>query len=169
MMQVANSTRIRSDPNAESPKKPREVLHPLEESDENIMKNNSKVVFSVYGLLIVLGIATGYVLATKTHLAGSVGGQKATTINTSTVVGSTDAKTFKDSAQGTLEKGGSDGGEGSHNLVRDGGPSQTVYLISSIVDLDKFAGKKVKVWGQTMTAKTVPWLMDVGKVELITE
>jgi len=46
-----------------------------------------------------------------------------------------------------IQKGGSDS-EGTHQLIRDGGPSQTVYLVSSVVDMDQFVGKKVKVWGQ---------------------
>lgn len=140
---------------------------PEEEVEEQqaTMKMNSKVVIGVYVLLVVLGVGTGYLLATR-----GVGGSTAAsgTIKTDTVVGSTDAKTFKDSAEGTIEAGGL-GAEGSHKLVREGGPSQTAYLVSSVVDLDEFAGKKVRVWGQTMAAKKVSWLMDVGKVELLSE
>jgi hypothetical protein len=77
-----------------------------------------------------------------------------------------DAKSFRDSAEGVIEAGGTNG-EGTHKLVRDGGPSQTAYLISSVVDLDSYVGKKVKVWGETMGAQKVSWLMDVGKIEVI--
>ncbi len=131
------------------------------------MKNNSKIVFVVYGVLVLLGIGTGYLLSKKVGTGGGSNANSAAgTIKTATVVGSTDSSTFKDSAVGVVQKGGASDGEGSHQLIRDGGPSQTVYLISSVVDLDQFAGKKVKVWGQTMAAKNVAWLMDVGKVEL---
>lgn len=121
-----------------------------------------KVIIGVYVVLVLLGIGTGYLLS-RSGAAGALG--KPSVIQTDKVAGSTDTKTFKDSAEGTIEKDGA-GGEGTHQLIREGGPSQTVTLISSVVDLDLFVGKKVKVWGQTMAAKKVAWLMDVGKVEL---
>ncbi len=121
-----------------------------------------RVVLVVYAVLVLLGVGTGYLLS-RSGVAGSLGGPSV--IQTDKVAGSTDTKTFKDSAEGVIEKDGA-GGEGTYQLVRDGGPSQTVTLISSVVDLDLFTGKKVKVWGQTMAAKKVAWLMDVGKVEL---
>jgi hypothetical protein len=80
--------------------------------------------------------------------------------------GIADAKTFPDSAEGELAGGGIDG-EGSHHLVREGGESQYVYLTSSIIDLDQFVGRKVKVWGQTFEAQKAGWLMDVGRLEII--
>jgi hypothetical protein len=82
------------------------------------------------------------------------------------VVGVEDTETFKDTAEGKLEKGGLNG-EGSHHLVRPGGESQTVYLTSSIVDLDKFVGSKVKIWGETFAAQKAGWLMDVGRLEVL--
>jgi hypothetical protein len=124
---------------------------------------SNKIIIAVYAALILLGVGTGYLLS-RSGAAGITGGASSM-VNTGKVVGSTDTKTFKDSAVGVIQKGGS-GGEGTHALIRDGGPSQTAYLISSIVDLDVYVGKKVKVWGQTMAAKKVSWLMDVGKVEL---
>lgn len=82
------------------------------------------------------------------------------------VFGSADASAFKDSAQGYLEIGGLNE-EGSHKLLRTGGSSQTVYLTSSVTDLDKFNGMEVKVWGETQAGNKVGWLMDVGRVEII--
>lgn len=79
--------------------------------------------------------------------------------------GIADEATFKDSAEGTLEEGGMTG-EGTHHLTRDGGPSQNVYLTSTVVNLDDFVGKKVKVFGQTISAKKAGWLMDVGLVKV---
>ena len=73
---------------------------------------------------------------------------------------------YKDSAEGLLKEGGIDG-EGSFNLERPGGVSQTVYLTSSTVDLSEYLGKKIKVYGQTMQAQKAGWLMDVGKVEVV--
>lgn len=136
--------------------------------DDNTMKNSSKVILGVYALLVLLGIGTGFLLSKKTGIAGSLGGPTPAVINTGKTVGSTDTKTFNTTADGVLRKGGSDG-EGTYHLDRTGGPSQTAYLISSVVDLDQFVGKTVRVWGQTMQPKKVSWLMDVGKVELISE
>ncbi len=122
-----------------------------------------RMIIAVYGVLVLLGVGTGYLLSRTT--GAMISGDKPGIIKTGKVAGISDTKTFKDSAEGTIEKGGL-GSEGTHKLIRDGGPSQTVYLISSAVDLDEYAGKKVKVWGQTMAAKKAAWLMDVGKVEL---
>lgn len=135
--------------------------------------NNSiftKNLFIFLIIAIVLGGVTGFVLSNK---KGSSGGNTLTSgsINSSdiskgTIVGSDDMKTFKDTATGTL-KGGGISGEGQFHLVRPGGDSQNVYLTSSSLDLSKFVGKKVKVWGQTQTAQYAGWLMDVGRVEVL--
>lgn len=122
------------------------------------------------GLIILLGALTGYFLSSQKTLPG-LGAKTANMpvsgkIEKGAVYGSNDLKTFKDTAEGQLEKGGIDG-EGSHHLVRPGGESQTVYLTSSIIDLDLFAGRKVKVWGETNTARKAGWLMDVGRVEVL--
>ncbi len=133
----------------------------------NDMKMTRKVMGVVYVVLILLGIGTGYLLSTNSKLLGGGSRNTSTAGKTgTTVVGSTDAKTFKDSAEGTLEKGGING-EGTPKLIREGGDSQTAYLVSSSVDLDAYIGKKVKVWGETFAAKKAAWLMDVGKVELL--
>lgn len=135
---------------------------------EETMKFNSHIIVGVYAAVILLGITTGYVLSKNTSVTGSKTTSNAILPASSNSVGSTDSTTFKDSATGVIEKGGSNG-EGTHKLIRDGGPSQTAYLISSIVDLDEYVGKKVTVWGQTMTAKKVSWLMDVGKLDILAE
>ncbi len=148
----------------------RPVSHvPVEQvqRDNETMKINTRIVVAVYVVLVLLGIGTGYLLSRSTG-AMMQPGQTSTVIKTDKVAGSTDTKTFKDSAEGVIQKGGASG-EGSHNLVREGGPSQTAYLVSSFVDLDQFVGKKVRVWGQTIGAKKVAWLMDVGRVEILSE
>lgn len=123
-----------------------------------------RMVAGVFFVLILLGVTTGYILS-RLSTNSVAANQKPGWVKTGKVAGITDTKTFKDSAVGVIQKGGLDK-EGTHQLVRDGGPSQTVYLISSAVDLNEFAGKKVKVWGQTMGAQKAAWLMDVGKVEV---
>jgi hypothetical protein len=73
---------------------------------------------------------------------------------------------FKDSATGTIQKGGING-VGTHTLIRDGGPSQSASLTSSTVDLDLFVGKKVEVKGETNAAAKTAWLMDVGSIKIL--
>lgn len=119
------------------------------------------------GLVIVfVGILSGYLL----HTSGKSISQKITSqsggTDNSQKAGSANGQVFSDSTEGTLEAG-SMGGEGTHKLIRPGGESQTVYLTSSVMDLSKYEGKKVRVWGQTFAAKKAGWLMDVGKVEVL--
>lgn len=132
------------------------------------MKFNSHIILGVYVVVIALGITTGYFLSKSSVVAGVASSSKTAVLETGNAVGSTDTKTFKDTATGVIEMGGLNG-EGTHKLIRDGGPSQTAYLMSSVVDLDEYVGKKVTIWGQTMAAKKVSWLMDVGKLEAISE
>jgi len=77
-----------------------------------------------------------------------------------------DEEAFRDTAEGEMTAGGIDG-EGSHHLVREGGESKYVYLTSSVIDLDQFIGKTVKVWGETFGAQTAGWLMDVGRLQVL--
>lgn len=117
----------------------------------------------VAGLIIVLlGVVTGYALVQRNQ----PGGSNSTSSAKGEIVGSTNNKVFKDTATGVIEKGGLDG-EGTHKLIRDGGPSQTAYLNSSVIDLDEFVGKKVQVWGETNKGQKAGWLMDVGKVQVL--
>lgn len=141
---------------------------PLDDSlEEELPEGGNKIVIVILAVLVLLGIGTGYILSKKlnTSVTTNTNGNTVTVKDGKTSVGMSDTSTFKDSATGTIEEGGSNG-EGTHKVIRDGGPSQTVYIISSVVDLDQFIGKKVTVWGQTMAAKKVPWLMDVGRVDL---
>ncbi|MBM3283162.1 hypothetical protein FJY90_02815 [Candidatus Gottesmanbacteria bacterium] len=117
-------------------------------------------------LIILAGVVSGYLIFSSSRRQTS--SQTASTSQAGTVktVGSSDVKTFRDTAEGTLEEG-SINGEGTHRLIRPGGESQTVYLTSSILDLNQFIGKKVRVWGETFAAKRAGWLMDVGKIEVL--
>ena len=124
------------------------------------------VALGVYLMLVLLGVGTGYLLSRGPGLSQNKTADAPKMVKTDKMEGVTDTKNFKDSAEGTLEKGGING-EGTHKLVREGGPSQTAYLISSVIDLDSYAGKKVKVWGETFAAKKAAWLMDVGKIEIL--
>lgn len=120
-------------------------------------------------VIILLGILTGFILSSKNSIGGNMSKKQTTStggVAAGTIFGSDDMKTFKDTTEGTLKKGGIEG-EGSHHLERPGGVSQNVYLTSSIVDLEQFIDRKIKVWGETNKAKKAGWLMDVGKVEVL--
>lgn len=144
-------------------------LDPLAHSGKRrsvVSRAQLPVIIGVYVVLIGLGIGTGYLLTGQSPSSASTAtGASSITVNGKKAFGSTDTKTFTDSAVGKIEEGGIDG-EGSHKLIRDGGPTQTACLVSSVLDLSQFTGKTVKVWGKTNTAKKCPWLMDVGRVEL---
>lgn len=141
---------------------PESPVVPLEEAKP---RSPAKAFLLVYGLLVLLGVGTGYLLS-RSSLGGPALEEQGRIIKTETVAGISDEKTFKDSAEGSLEKGGING-EGTHKLVREGGESQTAYLVSSVVNLDEYVGKKVRVWGETFAAEKASWLMDVGKIEIL--
>ena len=115
--------------------------------------------------VVVFGLLAGFLLS-RTGKSSVAGTTTPEMVSTSKEKGSTDTKTFRDSATGTLDKGGLNG-EGTHKLVRDGGPSQTVYLVSSVLDLEEFIGKKVEVWGETHKGTKASWLMDVGRIKIL--
>lgn len=120
----------------------------------------------VFGFLIILaGVGTGWLLsgASKTKQTSEVAsGAEQGQLE----AGLSDEATFRDNAEGVLEEGGING-EGTHHLVRDGGASQYVYLTSTVIDLESFKGKKVQVWGETISAQKAGWLMDVGRVKVV--
>lgn len=143
------------------------LLHGFSETQTTaIMSRKIIIIFCIIG---VLGVASGYALSMNNGRVGTVDVGKATntsSVTRGTVEGTEDTKTFKDTAEGTLEEGGKEG-EGQYHLVRSGGETQTAYVTSSIVDLSKYVGRKVKIWGQTQKAQKVSWLMDVGRVEVL--
>ena len=151
--------------NENTPVDQKEVLiHEVEEKPKN---NNMIKKVLLIAVIVALGTATGYFLSSNSLSTGSSSDNKGihTVVKTDKGIGSTDIRTFKDTAEGKLEKGGIDG-EGTHKLIRDPKrPDQNVYLTSSVVDLDQYVGKKVKIWGETFTAQKAGWLMDVGKIE----
>lgn len=133
-------------------------------------KSNTKTtaLYAVIALLVVsVGIGTGWLLSDR---SGKVGGSSTGVVpgveEGQKEAGLSDEATFRDSAEGILEEGGIDG-EGTHHLTREGGSSQNVYLTSTVIDLQGFAGKKVTVWGETIAAQKAGWLMDVGRIKVV--
>jgi hypothetical protein len=125
---------------------------------------NKLVVAGLALVVVVVGVGSGWLLSGRKSLGVSEGAAPGAK-NTAQEAGIADEATFKDSAEGVLEEGGI-AGEGTHHLVRPGGDSQNVYLTSTVVDMQSFVGKKVTVWGQTISARKAGWLMDVGKIKV---
>lgn len=133
-------------------------------------KNLKTVALYVLSALLVVGagIGSGWYLSggQSSGVLGENGDGPPKTKTGAKEAGIADESTFRDTADGILETGGVDG-EGTHHLVREGGPSQYVYLTSTVIDLDSFVGKNVQVWGETIAAQQAGWLMDVGKIKVL--
>lgn len=129
----------------------------------------SKILPIVLVIIIVgLGSLTGLVLSSRSKNTKSI----ETTGNLNELpkeVQESFAQTFKDEAEGTIVNNDEldKYAQGTHKLERAGGESQTVFLTSSVLDLDEYEGKKAKIFGETFGSQQVGWLMDVGKVEVI--
>lgn len=153
------------------------ALHSLELDDnqgDTVTKKSKRILLTISIVAVAAGVATGIGSfrlfnqgrAQTIKPAKNIEQVATEEIKKGDVFGVQDSEAFKDSAQGYLEAGGING-EGSHKLLRPGGASQTVYLTSSITDLDKMVGMEVKVWGETFKGQEAGWLMDVGKVEVL--
>lgn len=140
------------------------------------MKKQTTQIIILSAIALVIGLGGSYFFKKRTTASTSgsdfTGGSAIAVVaqdgqvKNGDIFGSNNADEFKDSAQGYLQAGGI-GTEGSHSLLRAGGASQTVYLTSSVTDLDKFVGMEIKVWGETFSGEKAGWLMDVGRVEVI--
>lgn len=173
-MQDLSSTQPFSQPTVQSP-----ILHTFDTTAKPLLpmkKSHFKFAAILSVIALAAGVGTGYGAYRLQGNTASLPGTSnesapmqqvaGNNVKAGDVFGVQDQATFKDSAQGFLEKGGVNG-EGSHKLLRPGGASQTVYLTSSVTDLDKFDGMEVKISGETFKAQTAGWLMDVGRVEVI--
>jgi len=139
-------------------------------------KANKFVIPAVFILVIGLGIYSGAMFktnksaksgTTSADLSGIQADVPNSGVKVGDVFGSTDEKAFNTSATGVLDKGGLNG-EGTHKLLRPGGASQTVYVTSSVIDLDSLVGNQVTIWGQTFKGQKTGWLMDVGRAKVET-
>ncbi len=139
--------------------------------------SHKRSIFPVMLIVAIIGgLFTGYLVAQKKLLLANENGVGSTAltqnptsagaVKNGDVFGNADEKTFRDSAEGTLQPGGIDG-EGSHHIERGANKSQWVYVTSSVVDLDLFIGHRVTVWGETNSSKKAGWLMDVGRLKVL--
>ena len=145
----------------------------LKQFEPTKAKGSKINLFVVVGFLVLV-VAGGL---TGKLLAGGADGEPQSAINVGEYaeiasgpgeVGIKDDKVFKDSAQGRIEPNDfSKVQEGTHLLIRPGGPSQTAYLTSSIIDLTQFEGKCVEIWGETFSSQKAGWLMDVGRLKTL--
>lgn len=138
-------------------------------------KNSKTVLFIIVILAIVSGFwASRFWPLSKAGLVGTITQQNVISADdisnaADLVVGKSYGnvgKTFKDTATGTLIKGGING-EGTHTLEREGGKTQNAALTSSTVDLDLFVGKKVEIKGETNTSNKAGWFLDVGIIKIL--
>lgn len=164
-----------STPSAPTPDVQQEkpLVKALEQPSGSTMTGSLKTALIIV-IILVAGTLSGWGVSALTKGKSSLGvgtplkssDQAAQAgVKVGDIVGVPDEKSFKDSAEGVLVAGGAEG-EGSHHILRVGGPSQNVYLTSSVVDLDLFVGDKVQVWGETFSAQKAGWLMDVGRVKV---
>lgn len=142
------------------------VMHPLKDNKSTI---SPLVIIVLFVVIILIGIGSGYALGKyggHSVVASLLPNTSGSSVVSGKIYGSSDIATFKDTAVGVIQNGGKNG-EGQYHLVRPGGPSQYVYMTSSVLDLSQFVGKNVKVWGQTQASQEVGWLMDVGRVQVM--
>src|ERR1035437_7953245 len=138
-------------------------------NSDSIKSAFTSKVIAILVVVVVVSVLSGYLISqfgsfsAKNIKTGTI--SNGSSVAAGTVIGSNDTTTFKDTAVGTLREGGIDG-EGAFHLERTGGDSQNVYLTSSSVDLSKFVGKKITVWGATQKAQHAGWLMDVGRIQV---
>lgn len=150
-----------------------ETVNQTQEPSTPLMGKLSTSKVKLVGLVVALlvigaGIGTGWFLsgASKNGVSGVPKDVAPGAESGASEAGLTDEAIFRDTAEGLLEKGGIEG-EGTHHLIREGGPSKYVYLTSTVIDLESFVGKNIQVWGETISARSAGWLMDVGKAKVI--
>ncbi len=144
------------------------VIKPLDGTSSVAVPKMDKKFVLILLVPVLLGLLSGYLLFSK-NTAGTVrlAGKNVEVVQTPTEEGVKDASTFRDTATGTVaENDGKITTEGTYILVR-GDASQNVYLTSSVIDLSKYAGKKVQVWGETFQGQKAGWLMDAGRIKVL--
>ena len=143
-----------------------QITQPLNKKS-SVSKINKVVPLILLLLIIAAGAISGLFLSStgrKSENESTISEQE----NLTPEAKQSFTQTFRDEAEGEIEKNDEldKYAQGTHKLIRPGGEAQTAYLTSSVLDLDEYVGKKVKVFGETFGSSQVGWLMDVGKVEV---
>lgn len=144
------------------------IVKPLEKvkNIKNMGKDKNTLMLVVIGILVILaGVGTGWLMAGKPKGSNAPVASGAKVSDKEAGIDVSKEQNL-DEAEGTLKEGGLNG-EGTHHLERDGGPSQNVYLTSTVIDLQSFVDKKVKIWGETNSTQDAGWFMDVVKVKVL--
>jgi hypothetical protein len=141
----------------------------LKKFDSSSPKKSFFIPFFIGVFVIFAGLGSGWGIVKVTGSSNSAkpkveAGDKK--VNGKNEEGIADESTFKDTAEGVLKEGGING-EGTYHLDRDLGETKYVYLTSTAVDMQKYVGKKVQVWGQTIAGQKAGWLMDVGRIKIL--
>jgi hypothetical protein len=145
---------------------PDKMVQPFTDNPSNTSMSKKAPVILI--LVLVFGVLTGFGLY-RYRSSGTVrlAGSDVEVVKTVNEEGVKDASTFRDTATGNIvENDGKLTDEGTHILVR-GDASQNVYLTSSVIDLSKYIGKKVQIWGETFGGQKAGWLMDVGRIKVL--
>lgn len=132
-------------------------------------KRNRFLLLAIGALLVgTAGTATGYLLAGSAQDQPNKGAERSSvsSVPAQRPKSAEEDLAFKDCAEGKLEPNKEDAVkvDGTHRLATND-PQKPVYLISSVVDLSKYEGKTVTVWGESHASKKVGWLMDVGRIK----
>ena len=147
------------------------VVKPLEEKESKMLSREtlfSQQAIMVYVIAILLGVITGGgVFLVQNRGTARVQGRRVEVVKTEKEEGLKDAVTFRDTATGKLiSNDGKITEEGTHILVR-GDVSQNAYLTSSVVDLSKYEGKQVQVWGETYKGQKAGWLLNAVRIKIV--
>lgn len=137
-------------------------------STKPLAKVNTYLVLGTLAM-IMAGVVTGYLLSDYSFAES--GKSEVSEVSRGVEVSKTEAgledeSNLPDTAEGILIEGGIEG-EGTYHLDRGVGEDKYVYLTSTVIDLQSFTDKKVKVWGETISGLHAGWLMDVGKIKVI--
>ena len=143
------------------------TTYTINQGKDTLMKS-PKLLIILTVIAVLAGVGTGFGTFRITHKGSAEQLDAVPTADSGVQVGDefgSKDEAFDSHAIGYVEEGGLDG-EGSHRLLRPGGDSQTVYLTSSVTDLDVFVGMEVELWGETFKGQKAGWFMDVGRVKV---
>ncbi len=132
-----------------------------------VSPNKGRLLLFVVGALAIVsaGTATGYLLADS---SGEQASSPEATVEQpkERPKSAEEDKAFSVCAEGKLEalkESDLATYDGTYRLVT-GEVGKDAYLTSSVVELSKYEGDRVTVWGESHASRKVGWLMDVGRI-----